>query len=106
MNGIHDMGGMQGFGPIPIEADEPIFHADWEAKALALRMATGAWGKWNIDAGRHSIERFASAEYLALSYYERWITSLAASRSRPAWSARRRSPAAVPIPAAKIKSHR
>lgn len=40
-------------------------------------MATGAWGKWNIDAGRHSIERFAPAEYLALSYYERWITSLA-----------------------------
>ncbi len=77
MNGIHDMGGMHGFGPIPIERDEPVFHADWEAEAMALRLAMAAWGKWNIDAGRHSIERFQPSEYLAMTYYERWITSLA-----------------------------
>ncbi|NQV57357.1 MAG: nitrile hydratase subunit beta [Rhodospirillales bacterium] len=77
MNSIHDMGGMHGFGPIPIEEDEPVFHAEWEAKSFALRRAMGAWQKWTIDGGRHAVERLAPAEYLGLSYYERWITSLA-----------------------------
>ncbi len=77
MDGIHDMGGMHGFGPIPIEADGPVFHEDWEAKAMALRMAMGAWGKWSIDGGRHANERLSPLQYLQLSYYERWITSLA-----------------------------
>ncbi len=77
MNSIHDMGGMHGFGPIPLEEDEPVFHHDWEARAMALRMAMGAWGKWNLDAGRHANERLSPQQYLTLSYYERWITSLA-----------------------------
>lgn len=77
MNSIHDMGGMHGFGPLPIEANEPVFHHDWEAKTMALRMAMGSWGKWNLDAGRHANERLSPQQYLTLSYYERWITSLA-----------------------------
>ena len=77
MDGTHDLGGKEGFGPIPIEADEPIFHADWEAKALALRMATGAWRKWNIDAGRHSIERFAPSLRVLVAPSER-VTELVA----------------------------
>lgn len=77
MNSIHDMGGMHGFGPIPIEENEPVFHHDWEAQAMALRMVMGAWGKWNLDAGRHANERLLPQQYLTLSYYERWITSLA-----------------------------
>ena len=77
MNSIHDMGGMHGFGPIPIEKNEPVFHHDWEARAMALRMVMGAWGKWNLDAGRHANERLSPQQYLTLSYYERWITSLA-----------------------------
>lgn len=77
MNSIHDMGGMHGFGPVPVEENEPVFHYDWEARAMALRMAMGAWGKWNLDAGRHANERLSPQQYLTLSYYERWITSLA-----------------------------
>ncbi|MBB3064960.1 nitrile hydratase subunit beta [Limibacillus halophilus] len=77
MNNIHDMGGMQGFGAIPIEENEPVFHSEWEAKAMAITVAMGAWGRWNIDASRHARERLAPQEYLNLTYYERWIAALA-----------------------------
>jgi nitrile hydratase len=72
VNGVHDMGGMHGLGPIAPEADEPVFHADWEARVLALSLTTGA-GRWNIDAGRHAIERIPGPEYLRMSYYEKWF---------------------------------
>ena len=77
MNNIHDMGGMHGFGPIPIEEDEPVFHSQWEARAMAVTVAMAAWGKWNIDNSRHARERLAPLEYLRFSYYERWIAALA-----------------------------
>ena len=73
MDGIHDMGGMDGFGPIPIEQDEPVFHAPWEGRVWALNAALGAWGKWNIDAGRYTLEQLDPALYLASSYYQRWL---------------------------------
>ena len=76
MNGVHDMGGMHGFGPVEPEANEPVFHAPWEARVLALRRAAGAWRRWNIDAGRHSIETLPPADYLHLSYYEKWFASV------------------------------
>jgi len=76
MNGVHDMGGMHGFGPVTPEKDEPVFHARWEARVWALRRLMGGWRRWNIDAGRHSIERIAPADYLRSSYYERWFRSL------------------------------
>jgi len=76
MNGVHDMGGMHGMGPIAPEPDEPVFHERWEARTLALNLAAGACGKWNIDAGRHSRERIPPAEYLRMSYYEKWLTGL------------------------------
>ena len=56
MNGIHDMGGMHGFGPVEREANEPVFHAAWEARLFAIRHAMGAWGKWNIDGSRYARE--------------------------------------------------
>lgn len=77
MNGVHDMGGMHGLGPVAPEADEPLFHAPWEARALALTLAMGAWGKWNIDASRHQRELIPGADYLRMSYYEKWIAALA-----------------------------
>ena len=40
---------------------------------MALRMLMGFWGKWNIDAGRHSVEQLPPADYLSLSYYEKWL---------------------------------
>ncbi len=76
MNGVHDMGGMHGMGPIRREQDEPVFHAPWEARVFALRRAAGAWRRWNIDAGRYEIERIPAADYLRMSYYERWFASL------------------------------
>ena len=71
MNGVHDMGGMHGMGPIQVEKDEPVFHEPWEGRLFALRRAMGAWRKWNIDVTRHEIELVAPAEYLRLSYYAR-----------------------------------
>lgn len=71
MNGVHDMGGMHGMGPIDAERDEPVFHERWEARVFALRRAMGAWRRWNIDVTRSSVERVPPAAYLASSYYER-----------------------------------
>ncbi len=76
MNGIHDMGGMHGFGPVEREMNEPVFHAAWEARLFAIRHAMGAWGKWNIDGSRYSREIIPPAEYLRMSYYERWFAGL------------------------------
>jgi nitrile hydratase len=76
MNGVHDMGGMHGLGPIAPEANEPVFHERWESRALALTLAAGAWGRWNIDVSRHARERIPGAEYMRMSYYEKWIVGL------------------------------
>ena len=73
MDGIHDMGGMDGFGPIPIKNKEPVFHATWEARVWAMNRALGAWGEWNIDAGRYTLEQLDPALYLSSSYYQRWL---------------------------------
>lgn len=76
MDGIHDLGGMQGFGPLPLERDEPTFHHDWEGRVMAMRLLVGFWRKWNIDAGRHSIELLPPTDYLTMTYYEKWLASL------------------------------
>ncbi len=76
MNGVHDMGGMHGLGPIEHEQNEPVFHAPWEGRVFALMRAVGAWRKWNIDASRHQRELIPGAEYLRMSYYEKWFTGL------------------------------
>lgn len=70
MNGIHDMGGMHGFGPIKRDDSEPIFHAAWEARLFAIRQATPI----PIPGGsRNNIENMAPADYLTTSYYEKWL---------------------------------
>jgi nitrile hydratase beta subunit len=76
MNGVHDMGGMHGMGPIRPEPDEPVFHERWESRAFALARVMGAFGRWNIDASRHQRELIPAAEQLRMSYYERWLTGL------------------------------
>ena len=68
MDGIHDLGGMHGFGRIEREANEPVFHQPWEARAFAHEFVIGA----NIDEGRHAIERLDPVTYLSASYYARW----------------------------------
>lgn len=78
MNGAHDLGGMHGLGPIHPEAEkeEPIFHHEWEKRALGLTLTAGFLGQWNIDISRHARERQHPVDYLSNSYYENWITGL------------------------------
>jgi nitrile hydratase len=77
MNGVHDMGGMHGLGPIAPEPGEPVFHERWEARTYAMALAVGAWGRWTLDAFRHQRELIPGPEYLATSYYAQWLESLA-----------------------------
>ncbi len=76
MNGVHDMGGMEGLGALAVEIDEPVFHEAWEGRVIALNMAMGAWGRGNVDAFRHAIERIPGPDYLAKRYYERWLEAV------------------------------
>lgn len=76
MNGAQDLGGMQAFGPVEPEPAEPPFHAGWERRVLALTLAMGATGKWNIDTSRAARESLPPAQYLANSYYEIWLEGL------------------------------
>jgi nitrile hydratase len=76
MNGVHDMGGLHSFGPVQLEADEPLFHAPWERRALGLTLAIGATGQWNIDQSRSARESLPPATYLGSSYYRIWILAL------------------------------
>ena len=69
MNGIHDMGGMQNMGPVRPEKNEPVFHAEWERRVFALDMAVD-------ETNRYEIELIPPADYLRMSYYEKWLTSL------------------------------
>ena len=76
MNGLHDLGGMQGFGPVVIEPEEPPFHHPWERRAFAITLAAGYLSEWNIDQARAMRERLPPTEYLATSYYEVWLYGL------------------------------
>ncbi|MEN8183944.1 MAG: nitrile hydratase subunit beta [Myxococcota bacterium] len=76
MNGIHDLGGMHGFGSVEREADEPLFHAPWEGRVFALLGLLLARGVTNVDAFRHGIERLDPATYLTAGYYGRWLASM------------------------------
>ncbi len=70
------MGGQTGFGPVPVGDDGPPFQADWEARVAALSTALMRRGTFSGDEFRDAIERIPPAEYLALSYYERWFRAL------------------------------
>lgn len=76
MNGVHDMGGMHGLGPVAPEADEPVFHHVWESRVHAMTLASPT--RSNIDAGRHQRELIPGPDYLRMSYYEKWFASLSA----------------------------
>jgi nitrile hydratase subunit beta len=78
MNGVHDMGGMHGFGPVTPEKDEPVFHAPWEGRVFAMQRATGLLGYWNIDMGRAAVEKLPPHIYLGVTYYEKWHRGLEA----------------------------
>jgi nitrile hydratase subunit beta len=78
VNGIHDLGGMSGFGPVDAEPErsEPNFHADWEPAVLSGMFGTLRLGRWSIDEFRLTIESSPPLEYLRRSYYEKWLVAL------------------------------
>ena len=76
MDGIHDLGGLEGFGPVDVELDEPVFHEDWERRTLRLNVAAGMALRYSGGAFRHSIERMEPGHYLTSSYYEHWLTGI------------------------------
>jgi len=76
MNGVHDLGGMDGFGVVDVEADEPVFHAAWEGVVFGLAAVMSAQRLRNTGAFRHAIERMDPAHYLGSPYYEHWLTGL------------------------------
>jgi len=78
VNGVHDLGGMHGFGPVEREQNEPVFHAPWEAEMVAISNAVRAGGRavMNIDEFRNGIERMDPAHYLGSTYYEHWFDGI------------------------------
>lgn len=76
MNGVHDMGGLQCFGPVHDATDETLFHEPWERDVLALSLAMGATGSWNLDQSRSERESLPPAYYLSAGYYRIWLSAL------------------------------
>jgi nitrile hydratase subunit beta len=79
VNGIHDMGGMHGFGPVATEADEPVFHERWEARMFGLRRAMTSPSGFTIDRFRYLRESMPPIAYLGWTYYEHWYFATALS---------------------------
>jgi len=76
LDGVHDLGGMHGFGPVVREQNEPTFHARWEAIVAAMMRSARMHRVFNIDEFRHAIERMPPEEYLTATYYERWLAAV------------------------------
>jgi nitrile hydratase len=76
MNGIHDLGGMDGMGPVVREENEPVFHAQWERRIFANTLAMLAAGYFRTDEIRRAVELIPPGDYLRSSYYERWLAGL------------------------------
>ena len=78
MTRVHDMGGRYGDGPVvPEDENGPVFPKDWHGRALAVTLACGSLGQWNIDISRHAREQLSPQDYTRFSYYEKWIAGLA-----------------------------
>lgn len=76
MSRIHDIGAMHGFGPLAIEPDEPPFHHEWEARVFAINRFLLRAGCYTLDEFRDAFERMPPEDYLATSYYERWLYAI------------------------------
>jgi len=73
VNGVHDLGGTDGLGPVPVEENEPVWHAEWEKAAFAMFSASARAGFFGVDQFRYGIEQMHPAVYLLSPYYEHWI---------------------------------
>ena len=76
MDGAHDRGGVSGFGTVQLEPNEPVFHAEWERRVLAMTLAMARPGQWNIDASRFARENRPAEDYLSKSYYQIWLAGI------------------------------
>ncbi len=76
MNGVHDMGGMHGFGRVEREEHEPLFHAPWEGRVRAMMQSLVTLGVFNLDEQRRMVESLPPAQYLSSTYFERWLAAL------------------------------
>jgi nitrile hydratase beta subunit len=76
MNGVHDLGGMHGFGAVLREENEPVFHAEWERRSFAIVLAMLNARCFNIDEFRRTIERMPPERYLRAPYYARWLYAI------------------------------
>lgn len=76
MDGMHDLGGRQGFGRVRHSPEAEVFHAEWEKRSNALLAFAVRQGWLNMDEYRHAIERMEPRHYLAAGYYERQFTGL------------------------------
>lgn len=76
MNGIHDMGGLHGFGEVHIEHDEPVFHTRWEGRVFCMTQVLDTLEIWNLDEHRHEIELMDAEAYLTVGYYGRWLFAM------------------------------
>jgi len=85
MDGMHDLGGKQGFGPVRFVPNAPVFHADWEVRANAMYPMAVTVGLINMDEYRYAIERMEPRHYVAATYYERSLTSVASLMVEKGW---------------------
>ena len=76
MNGVHDLGGMHGLGPVVPEPQEPVFHEEWERRRFGLFVTCFGGGHYNVDQFRHAIEKMGPAHYLESPYYVHWLHAL------------------------------
>jgi nitrile hydratase subunit beta len=76
MNGIHDMGGLHGFGLVVQETDEPVFHSYWESRIFCMTQVLDTKEIWNLDEHRHEIELMNAADYITAGYYGRWLFAM------------------------------
>ncbi|WP_250866732.1 SH3-like domain-containing protein [Caballeronia sp. INSB1] len=73
MNSIADMGGMEGFGSITPEKNEPVFHEEWERRCFGMFLTSAAVVGYGVDEFRHGMESIPPVHYLSASYYEHWL---------------------------------
>src|SRR2546421_745567 len=105
VNGVHDLGGQHGHGPIDVEKDEPVFHAAWEGRVYALMALARRRRLFNLDEMRRTIEGMPPADYLRSTYYERWLAALEQLVEEKTGSAAQEPPdsLAPPPPAPRFK---
>ncbi|WP_052668588.1 nitrile hydratase subunit beta [Nitriliruptor alkaliphilus] len=76
MNGVHDLGGTDGLGPVITEENEPVWHSEWEKAVFTMFPTNFAKGHFNVDSFRFGIEKIHPADYLSSRYYEHWLHSI------------------------------